>query len=165
MHFTPVKIYVMCISPVRNVFSDEDAFFLLSLPWKLKCIKLKQYHFVPVGCNCICLSQITFLSVLFLFCLKSHLIWSGNTLHFVTREYSVCTIEHCVLTCGIQCLVLLLFLTWLPLLDFRKSFGKIRKSTSYMKYRWLVGMLGVPKCFYLITVRKQHTEIYLSGNL
>lgn len=65
MHFTPVKIYVMCISPVRNVFSDEDAFFLLSLPWKLKCIKLKQYHFVPVGCNCICLSQITFLSVIF----------------------------------------------------------------------------------------------------
>lgn len=111
MHFTSVKICVVCISPVRNVFSDEDAFFLLGLSWKLKCKKLKQYHFVPVGCHCICLSQITFLSdvLFFLFWLKSHLVWSGNTLHFVAREYSVSTAEYCVLTRGAQWLVLLFF--------------------------------------------------------
>lgn len=47
MRVPPVKIYLVCIIPVRNIFSDEDAFFLLSLSWKLECIELKQYH-----CSC-----------------------------------------------------------------------------------------------------------------
>lgn len=41
MRVPPVKIYLVCIIPVRNIFSDEDAFFLLSLSWKLECIQLK----------------------------------------------------------------------------------------------------------------------------
>lgn len=51
----------MCITPVQNIFSDEDALFPLSLSWKLKCIKLKQYHLDPVCCSSVCLSQITLL--------------------------------------------------------------------------------------------------------
>lgn len=104
-----------------------------------------------------------FCLLFFLFCLKSYLIWSGNTLHFVAREYSVCTTEYCVLTCGIHWLVMLIFWNVFLCLTSEKVLAKYR--TSYMKYRWLVAMLGVPKCFYLITVRKQHTEIYLSGKL
>lgn len=47
----------MSVTPVRNIFSELDALFLLRLSWKLKCIKLNQYHLDPVCCNSICLTK------------------------------------------------------------------------------------------------------------
>lgn len=161
-------MFYSCQDLCSVYFSCQECIFwwrsILSLSWKLKCIKLKQYHFVPVGCNCICLSQITFLSdmLFFLFCLKCHLIWSGKTLHFITREYLVSTSKYCVLTCGTQWLILGFFCCCFFFIYFffghgflyltsEKSNGTTWKNMSSVAYKWLVWMLGVPKCFYLMT--------------